>query len=227
MVDKIIEKTHWDDIIESLEKWREELQSYTEPSVTTIAEGYKQDPWAVLASTILSLRTKDEVTLVSSRALLGKAPTPEALVKLSEKEIEKLIYPAGFYRTKASNLKKTASLIIEKHNGQVPNNMEDLLALPGVGRKTANLVLTEAFDLYGICVDTHVHKISNRTGWVSTSTPDQTEQILREVLPQKYWKRINALLVVYGQQICRPVSPFCSKCVIEKHCKRKNVEKSR
>jgi len=201
-----------------------------EPSVTTIAENYRRDPWAVLVSTILSLRTKDEVTLAASKRLLKEAPDCHTIIKLKDEDIEKLIYPAGFYKTKAKNLKKIASILIEKHGGMVPSSLEELLELPNVGRKTANLVLIEAFDKEGICVDTHVHRICNRAGWLgekATKNPEETEMRLREILPLKHWKGLNALLVLYGQQICRPISPLCSKCAIKAYCERRGVEKSR
>jgi endonuclease-3 len=226
----------WDRILAALEAWREALRRERavdggakgkDPSVTTVAEQYRRDPWAVLVSTILSLRTKDEVTLVCSKRLLEKAPSPAALLALSEDETARLAYPAGFYRTKAGSLRKIAAILIEQYGGAVPADMDALLALPGVGRKTANLVLIEAFDLPGLCVDIHVHRISNRAGWVSTKSPDETERALRERLPKKYWKGINALLVLYGQNLCRPVSPFCSRCVITKHCQRAGVGASR
>jgi endonuclease-3 len=192
-----------------------------------VAEIFNQDPWAVLVSTIISLRTKDEVTMVSSRTLLEKAPGPRELLGLSEEKTARLIYPAGFYRTKAASLKKIASILLEKYEGRVPSDMEKLLALPGVGRKTANLVLTEAFNKEGLCVDIHVHRISNRNGWVCTPTPEDTEMALRKILPKKYWKPINPLLVLYGQKLCRPVSPYCSRCVIYNQCLRRGVVKSR
>ena len=219
----------WDSIVSALKKWRDNLQKTgTEnPSVTTIAERYKNDPWAVLVSTILSLRTKDEVTLKCSQTLLAKAPTPQKLMALEEAAIAKLAYPAGFYRTKAVNLKKIAALLIDQYKGKVPADLDTLLSLPGVGRKTANLVLIEAYDLDGICVDVHVHRISNRTGWLSTLNPEETEMILRQILPRKHWKTINPLLVLYGQNVCRPVSPYCSRCVITKYCKQIGVEKTR
>jgi len=216
----------WDKIFSALERWRDDIGS-TDPSVTTVAENYRRDPWAVLVSTILSLRTKDEVTLEASGRLLEKAGSPEKLHVIKEEKIAKLIYPVGFYRNKAASLKKIAAILIEQYGGKVPASMDELLALPGVGRKTANLVLTEAFDLDGLCVDIHVHRISNRCGWLRSKNPDETEMILREILPVKYRKRINYLLVLYGQKLCRPVSPFCSCCVIEKQCARNNVEKSR
>jgi endonuclease-3 len=225
----------WSRILAALEAWREALRRERalagddgkDPSVTTVAERYRRDPWAVLVSTILSLRTKDEVTLICSKRLLEKAPTPAKLLTLPEEETARLAYPAGFYRTKAASLRKIAAILIEQYGGAVPADMDALLALPGVGRKTANLVLIEAFDLPGLCVDIHVHRISNRAGWVSTKTPDDTEQALRARLPPKYWKGINALLVLYGQNLCRPVSPFCSRCVITPHCLRIGVETSR
>jgi endonuclease-3 len=180
-----------------------------------------------LVSTVLSLRTKDEVTRTSSRALLERAPDPASLLGLPEEEVIRLVYPAGFYRTKAQNLRKIARILLDRYGGRVPADMEELLALPGVGRKTANLVLTEAFDMDGICVDVHVHRICNRAGWVNTLHPDQTEESLRAGLPKKYWKGINALLVRYGQQVCRPVSPFCSRCVIRPWCGRRNLTTTR
>jgi endonuclease-3 len=219
----------WDKIVGALKKWRKALQKTGKenPSVTTVAERYKNDPWAVLVSTILSLRTKDEVTLKCSKALLAKAPNPEKLLALKEQEIAKLAYPAGFYRTKAANLKKISEILLKQHQGKVPADLDTLLSLPGVGRKTANLVLIEAFNMDGICVDVHVHRISNRTGWLVSKVPEETEMILRQILPRKHWKILNPLLVLYGQNTCRPVSPFCSRCVIAGHCNRINVDKSR
>ena len=219
-------KPKWDAIFNALEKWREDL-AVQDPSVNTVAEHYKCDPWAVLVSTIISLRTKDEVTLTSSSRLLEKAGSPAELYALKEEKIAKLIYPAGFYRNKAVSLKKIANILLEQYGGKVPASMDALLALPGVGRKTANLVLAEAFDMEGLCVDIHVHRISNRCGWLSSKNPEETEMILREILPKKYWKRINYLLVLYGQKLCRPVSPFCSCCALIKYCSRNGVEKSR
>jgi endonuclease-3 len=223
----------WDKIFTALESWRGELRrgdsgnTGGEPSVSALAAERQRDPWAVLVSTILSLRTKDEVTRITSRALLARAPDPASYWALPEEEAVRLAYPAGFYRTKAANLKKIARILLDDYGGRVPSDMEKLLALPGVGRKTANLVLTEAFDMDGICVDIHVHRICNRAGWVNTLRPDQTEECLRQILPKKYWKGINALLVRYGQQICRPVSPFCSRCVIPQWCGRREVTRAR
>jgi len=220
----------WDKIFSALEKWRKKISESKKnavPSVTTVAEHYRNDPWAVLASTIISLRTKDEVTLTASKRLLEKASSPAELNNLKESEIEKLIYPAGFYRNKSSSLKKIASILLEKYDGMVPSSMDELLALPGVGRKTANLVLNEAFCIDAVCVDIHVHRISNRCGWLTSKNPDETEMILRDILPLKYWKKINYILVLYGQNLCRPVSPYCSQCVIRKFCSRSGVDRSR
>jgi len=223
----------WAAVFRSLEKWRKAFLAapdIEDTAVAAIAGEYEKGlakPWAVLVSTILSLRTKDEVTRSASRRLLEKARGPTELLALGLEETARLAYPAGFYQTKAANLQKIAALLLEKHGGQVPADMDALVSLPGVGRKTANLVLTEAFDMYGICVDIHVHRICNRAGWLATQTPEKTEIALREKLPKKYWKRINGLLVLYGQNVCRPVSPFCSRCVIKDHCLRAGVEKSR
>ncbi|MDR2542332.1 MAG: endonuclease III [Treponema sp.] len=226
-----MKKINWDAIFKTLEKWREDLCAANlgaaDPSVTTVAEKYRHDPWAVLVSTILSLRTKDEVTLVTSKRLLEKASTPEQLHVMKNEKIEKLIYPAGFYRNKTASLKKIAAILLEQYNGQVPQSIEELLNLPGVGRKTANLVLVEAYDKDALCVDIHVHRISNRMGWLESKNPDKTEMVLREIMPVKYWKRLNYLLVLYGQRLCRPLSPFCSSCVITKFCARNGVGRSR
>ena len=212
----------WTGIVNALTAWRKQL-SLSDPSVTLVAEKYSRDPWATLASTLLSLRTKDEVTLAASEVLLKECPEPAAVLKKTQAQLEKLIYPAGFYKTKAARLKEIAVILTEKYGGKTPDTLEELLALPGVGRKTANLVLIEAFDKDGICVDTHVHRINNRAGWLVSKTPDETEMILREVLPKKYWKGLNALLVLYGQRVCKPVSPICSACVITGHCAKKDI----
>ena len=208
---------------------KKEVSKWKEPAVGFLLKsGIKDRVYATLVSTILSLRTKDAVTEKTSLRLFEKASTWEGLFKLSESEIEKLIYPSGFYKTKAKSLKKIAEIILTKYKGVVPKSLDELLTLPGVGRKTANLVLTEGFGLAeGLCVDVHVHRITNRWGLVKTKTPDETEMALRKVLPQKYWKKINSLLVAFGQNLCVPVSPWCSRCQIEELCPKINVEKSR
>lgn len=193
----------------------------------SVSEVRMPDPFHILVSTMISLRTKDEVTSASSKRLLTRAPDPKKMAELSEAEIAKLIYPAGFYNTKAKNLKSAAKTLASQYSGRVPESMEKLLELPGVGRKTANLVRNLGYGLDGICVDTHVHRISNRLGWVQTKTPEQTESALEKVLPQKYWILINELLVRFGQTLCSPVSPVCSRCPIYEHCPRIGVSRSR
>jgi len=176
---------------------------------------------------MISLRTKDEVTAAASARLLERAGSPQVLAALSEAAIARLIYPAGFYRTKARHLRQVGRLLRERHAGRVPDSMEELLALPGVGRKTANLVRNLGFGLPGICVDTHVHRISNRLGWVRTRTPLETERALEAVLPRRYWIPINEYLVAFGQRTCTPQSPRCSACPIRAHCARVGVSRSR
>lgn len=196
------------------------------PSVTAIARE-RRDPFRVLVSTVISLRTRDEVTAAASRRLLASARKPSALARLAERSIERLIYPAGFYRTKARHLRAIAGILVERHGGRVPSDMDELLRLPGVGRKTANLVRNLGFGLDGICVDTHVHRISNRLGWVRTASPAETEEALEAVLPRKYWILINTVLVQFGQTTCTPLSPVCSRCPLAEGCPRVGVARSR
>lgn len=206
---------------------RRQIPSWKVPAVGVIAEKATDRPFETLVSTILSLRTKDAVTEEASRRLLSRACTPEAMASLSVREIEKLIYPVGFYHTKARSLKRTCRILIERHRGKVPRSLEELLELPGVGRKTANLVLTIGYDDYGICVDTHVHRISNLWGYVRTKNPEETEFALRGKMPKRYWKTYNDLLVTYGQNLCVPVSPWCSKCLVKQYCERVDLKRSR
>jgi len=205
---------------------RERAKEWETPAVSVVSQTEK-DPFKVLVSTILSLRTKDEVTARASEKLFRVVKSPRDLLELSEEEIEKLIYPVGFYRRKARNLKEIAKILIEKYNGKVPDTIDELLKLPGVGRKTANLVVTLGFGKPGICVDTHVHRIMNRIGYVKTKTPKETEFALREKLPKEFWIEINDLLVSLGQNVCHPTSPKCSQCPISKLCKRIGVKRSR
>ena len=207
-------------VLEILEK---EFPKWKAPVVSLMAQQTK-DPFKVLISTIISLRTKDETTAKASKKLFSVASTPEEIAKLSEEEIAKLIYPAGFYKNKAKTIKEVSKIIIEKYDGKVPDKLEELLKFKGVGRKTANLVLSEGFGKPAICVDIHVHRISNRLGFVKTKTPEETEFALMEKLPEKYWNKINKLLVGFGQTICKPVSPYCSKCPVENLCKKKNIK---
>lgn len=176
---------------------------------------------------MISLRTKDQVTTDASARLFALADTPQTMARLEETAIAEAIYPAGFYRTKARNIRTVASLLVAEHDGAVPATLDALLQLPGVGRKTANLVLGLGFGIPAICVDTHVHRISNRLGWVATNTPEQSESALMDVLPQTYWIEINDLLVRFGQTICTPTSPHCSTCPLAQTCPHVGVTKSR
>jgi endonuclease III len=205
---------------------REEVRTMEVPIVTEISRR-RRDPFDVLISTILSLRTKDEVTREASHRLLQRADTPAALLELSEDEIARLIFPVGFYKTKAKRIREICRDLLGKYGGRVPDDLEELLTLNGVGRKTANLVVTLAYGKPGICVDTHVHRISNRLGYVRTKTPEQTEMALREKLPREYWIEYNDLLVTWGQNVCRPISPFCSRCAIHPYCRRVGVTNHR
>jgi len=199
---------------------------FKDPIVTEIAERTR-DPFRILISTILSLRTKDEVTAEASKRLFQVADTPEKILNLKTNRIERLIYPVGFYKTKAKRLKQVCRILVEEYNGRVPDTIDELLRLPGVGRKTANLVITLGYGKPGICVDTHVHRISNRLGYVDTKTPEQTEMELRKKLPPRWWIKYNDLLVTWGQNICTPISPRCSICPVAKYCEKKGVKKSR
>ena len=196
------------------------------PSVTEVSHRYRK-PFFVLLSCILSLRTKDQTTFPASERLFRLAKTPQQILKLSLRTIEKAIYPVGFYRTKAKTIKGIAADMLQRFGGQVPDTLEELLSLKGVGRKTANLVLTLGFGKLGICVDTHVHRLSNRLGIVKTKTPFDTEMQLRSVLPKKFWILYNDLFVAYGQNVCVPVSPWCSRCQIKRFCPRSGVGRSR
>ena len=187
----------------------------------------KRDPFRLLVACVISLRTKDEVTAEASARLFAMASTPQALSGLPERRIAKLIFPAGFYNTKARQIREIARRIAREHGGRVPADREALLALPGVGRKTANLVLGLGFGVPAICVDTHVHRISNRLGLVHTKDPEQTEHALEKVLPQRLWIEINDLLVTFGQNVCHPTSPRCSTCPLAARCPRVGVTRNR
>jgi endonuclease III len=205
---------------------RREAPAWNAPIVSFIAVQHR-DPFRTLISCILSLRTKDATTAAASLRLFEKAHTPEAILALAPKTLERLIYPVGFYRTKARVIRGICRDLIEKFDGRVPDEIDALLTLNGVGRKTANLVVTEAYAKPGICVDTHVHRISNRWGLVRTKTPDKTEIALREVLPARHWIEYNGILVAFGQTICHPTSPWCSRCKIAALCPRIDVVHSR
>src|ERR1700730_15720941 len=195
--------------------------------VLTLMAAERHDPFRTLIGCVLSLRTKDETTAVAAPRLFELGDTPDALLRITPGEIERLIYPVGFYRTKARVIQDICRDLLSKFGGRVPDEIDELLTLKGVGRKTANLVVTEAFGKPGICVDTHVHRISNRWGLVRTATPEKTEAALRVVLPRRYWIEYNSLLVAFGQTLCQPLSPWCSKCPIAKGCPRTGVARSR
>jgi endonuclease III len=186
--------------------------------------GYPLTPFTSLVSCLLSLRTKDEVTAVAARRLLGRYYTPEALASLPEDEICKLIFPVGFYKTKARRIKEISQTLLDQYHGQVPRDFDALLGLKGVGRKTANNVMVFGFHEHGyLPIDSHCHEVANRLGWVRTKTPEETEKELRKVLPEEYWDEFNELFVRFGQIICVPVSPFCSRCPVSKYCPRVGV----
>jgi endonuclease-3 len=204
-----------------------EIDGLELPAVEKISESSQEDPFQILIGTLLSARTQDATTAAASARLFAKAPTPQTMLTLTVKQIEKLIYPVSFYRHKAKHVRDTCRILIERFGGIVPQTMEELLTLPGVGRKTANLVLILAFkSAKNICVDTHVHRISNRLGWVKTNLPDETEQALYGATQRRWWPMINLYLVTWGQNVCRPVYPRCGECVISKWCPRVGVEKT-
>jgi len=203
-----------------------ELENRALPIVSRLADE-RRDPFEILISTILSLRTKDEVTEVASERLFALASTPKEMIALSGEEIRRAIYPVGFYRTKAETILHVCRELIDRFHSRVPDTLDALLTLKGVGRKTANLVVSLGFGGAGLCVDTHVHRISNRLGYVRTKTPEETEFALRAKLPPPYWLRYNTLLVAFGRNTCRPISPLCSGCPVAVHCDRTGVKKSR
>ena len=188
---------------------------------------YRDDPFSTLISCLLSLRTKDETTRGASERLFRLARTPVRMLALSPARIERAIFPVGFYRTKARTIRAVCRTLLERYGGRVPDDLDELLTINGVGRKTANLVVTLAFRKDGICVDTHVHRISNRWGYVRTKHPEETEAALRRKLPRRYWQSYNDLLVTFGQNLCHPTSPWCSRCPLERPCAKAGVTHSR
>ncbi|MFZ3057086.1 MAG: endonuclease III [Smithella sp.] len=205
---------------------KKELAVGTMPIVSHLAED-QRDPFVILISTLLSLRTKDEVTEVATYRLFELASSPEEMLKVPLDKIAKTIYPVGFYRVKASNIHHTCRELIERFGSKVPDNIDDLLTIKGVGRKTANLVVSLAYGKDAICVDTHVHRISNRLGYVKTKSPDETEFALRKKLPRRHWIIYNTVMVAFGRKTCKPVSPLCSQCPVNRYCDRINVTLNR
>ena len=205
---------------------RREVPKWQTPIVTFVAEN-SGSPFQVLISCILSLRTQDTTTAQASRRLFALADQPEPMGRLSVQKIEKAIFPVGFYHTKAKVIRDICRTLIKNYSGRVPDDIDELLKLKGVGRKTANLVVTLGYRKPGICVDTHVHRISNRWGYLRTKNPKETEFALREKLPKQYWIEYNDLLVTFGQHLCRPISPICSTCPVRRYCDRIGVGVSR
>jgi endonuclease-3 len=202
----------------------------------TLAAGYDIDrfkrvhgshPFRILIGCLISLRTKDEVSYAATDRLFARAKTPGEMLRLREPTVAKLIYPAGFYRVKAKQIRSISRMLIDRWSGEVPSTIDELIELPGVGRKTANLTVTLGFGLPGICVDIHVHRICGRFGWVNAKTPDQTESVLRRKLPEAWWIPINETLVRHGQQVCKPISPVCSACPVDSDCPKKGVTRRR
>jgi endonuclease-3 len=216
-----------DQIHAAIKVVKREIRQWQEPVVGVVAKTSARDPFRILISCLLSLRTKDKTTSEASGRLFALGHTPAGLLKLSRRRIERAIYPVGFYRTKAKAIHAICRRLLQVHGGRVPQSIDELLTLPGVGRKTANLVVTVGYHKPGICVDIHVHRISNRWGYVDTKTPLETEQALRAKLPRRYWITYNDLLVPYGQNLCQPVSPHCSRCKLISMCDRVGVTKSR
>jgi endonuclease-3 len=201
-----------------------EIEGLELPAVEKISEEQADEPFQILIATLLSARTQDATTHAASRRLFRRARTPRTLARVPIKDIERLIYPVSFYRNKARHVKACCEMLTARFGGQVPRTLEELVTLPGVGRKTANLVMILAFkSRENICVDTHVHRISNRLGWVGTTTPDETEQALYRATDQRWWPLINLYLVTWGQNVCRPLSPRCRECAIAVECPRIGV----
>lgn len=223
--DVVLDEAYFDRIFS---EFRQVLASLGKvlPAVSLVAV-QKQDPFSVLISTVISLRTKDDVTLNASRRLLAEAPDPRAMLQLSEDRIADLIFPAGFYRRKAMQIRQISEILVSEYDGKVPSDAGLLMQLPGVGIKTANLTLNLGFGIDAICVDCHVHQISNRLGWIETKTPEESEKALQPVMPRRFWIPLNELLVSYGQEVCTSVSPKCSMCPENRSCPKVGVTRSR
>ena len=206
---------------------KREIRRWQEPVVGVVAKESNRDPFLILISTLLSLRTKDKTTREAGDRLFALARNPATMLQLPLKKIEQTIYPVGFYRTKAKSIHEICHRLLDEYSGAVPDSIDDLVSLPGVGRKTANLVVTLGFGKPGICVDIHVHRISNRWGYIKTKTPEESENALRRKLPKQYWIIYNDLLVPYGQNLCLPVSPLCSTCKLTHLCDQVGVTRSR
>lgn len=212
-------------ILKTIRLIEKQVKTFTVPSVTQVSK--RNDPYQVLISCLLSLRTKDKTTIEACGRLFKVADNLKDMVKLSAGKIQRIIYPVGFYRNKAKVILGISRRLLKDFRGEVPRNQQELLSLKGVGRKTANLVLGLGYNIASICVDTHVHRISNRLGWVKTANPQETEYALEKIIPKDGWIDLNTTLVTFGQNICVPISPFCSKCNVYNLCKRIGVKKYR
>jgi len=214
------------DIVKVISVLKEKLEIWGPPVVSSLSDG-NHSPFQILISTLLSLRTKDETTAIASQKLFSLSATPDEMLRLSEEEIIRAIYPVGFYRNKTKTILHICRELVDRYESRVPDTPEKLLTLKGVGRKTANLVAALAYNRDEICVDIHVHRISNRLGYVKTKNPEETEYSLKKRLPKKYWSLYNTLMVAFGKNVCRPISPFCSRCPVSVYCDRVGVIKSR
>ena len=214
-------------IIKILNLLKSATADMQQPMSVVLGQIYGRDPFITLISCLLSLRARDVMTLEISKELFSRIRTPQELIRVPVEELEELFYPLGFYRKKARLMGDVAEDLLARFNGKVPGTLEELLSIKGVGRKTANLVLGEGFGIPSICVDTHVHRLSNRLGWVKTTNPEQTEMELRKLVPEDYWISLNHLLVMWGQNICTPLSPWCSRCVLNPLCPKVGVVKNR
>ena len=214
-------------IIKCIELIKEATAGLRPTLTASLIKDFGRDPYIILISCLLSLRARDTMTYPVSKALFARAKTPQELLQIDQKELEELFYPLGFYRVKAQRVKEVSQELIKRFGGNVPQTEEELLTIKGIGRKTANLVLGAAFEKPAICVDTHVHRLANRLGWVETKTPAQTEVALKHVVPKEYWLQVNNYLVLWGQNICVPISPLCSRCVLNPLCPKVGVAKRR
>jgi endonuclease-3 len=215
-----------DEIHAAVRILRREVRRWQEPVVGVVAKEFR-DPFRILIACVLSLRTKDQTTEEASRRLFALAANPASMLQLPLEKIQEAIYPVGFYRVKSRQIREICRRLLDNYGGKVPDSIDELLTLTGVGRKTANLVVTVGYGKPGICVDTHVHRICNRWGYVRTKTPEQTEQALCKKLPPRYWITFNDLLVPFGQNVCQPISPYCSRCKVIQYCDRVGVVRSR
>ena len=206
---------------------RKQTKNFVPPAIDRIVSEFGHDPFLILISCLLSLRTRDATSVEISRVLFSRARTSEEILAIPVQELEKMLHSIGFFRAKARTLHSVSKEIIERFSGHVPQTEQELLSIKGIGQKTANAVLGYAFNIPALCVDTHVHQLANRLGWVKTKTPEQTEQALKKIVPRHYWIELNYLLVTWGQNICTPVSPFCSRCAISHLCPKIGVFKSR